>query len=321
MLSNVAKRTICMIFVTGCAGFIGSHLCEELVKAGKAVVGVDNFDPYYPKALKVKNLEWLLKQKNFTFHEISILDENCAPLLKGAETVYHLAAIAGVRNSLNNPLKYIHTNVIGTARIFDAARVFGIKKVVFSSSSSVYGEVPKAESPIKESHKLNPISPYGASKLMAEEIADMYAKTYGIKTAYVRYFTVYGPRQRPDEALAKFISKALKRETIEIYGDGNQTRDFTYVMDAVAGTVLAGERGSGAYNLAGGKSFILNEVLEIMKNVLGCPLNIRYVDKQTGDVANTYADISKAKKELGYVPKTPLEDGIRAQMEWIKKSN
>ncbi|TET43941.1 NAD-dependent epimerase/dehydratase family protein, partial [Candidatus Aerophobetes bacterium] len=288
-----------MILVTGCCGFIGSHLTERLLKEGEDVLGIDNFDPYYPRQLKMRNLKILRDYKKFQFVEESILGD-LKHLFQGVSLVYHQAAIAGVRNSLRDPLRYIKNNLLGTTNILNLSRNSGVKRVIFASSSSVYGEVGESELPIEESRKLEPISPYGYSKKLCEEICQMYSRIWGLEVVSLRYFTVYGPRQRPDEAFSKFIKKMLKGERLEIYGSGEQTRDFTYVSDAVEATLLAAKRGQGVYNIASGSRISLNKALSLISRVSGLDPKIVRREKQPGDVTHTWASISKAKKELGY---------------------
>ncbi len=234
-----------MILVTGCCGFIGSHLAERLLREGEDVLGIDNFDPYYPRRLKLRNLEVLREHERFQFVEESILGD-LKHLFQKVSLVYHQAAITGVRNSLRDPLRYVENNVLGTVNILNLSRNSGVKKVIFASSSSVYGEVAESELPIEELRKLEPISPYGYSKKLCEEMCQMYSRIWGLEVVSLRYFTVYGPRQRPDEAFSKFIKKMLKGERLEIYGSGEQTRDFTYVSDAADGYLASGQERSGS---------------------------------------------------------------------------
>jgi len=308
-----------MILVTGCCGFIGSHLAERLLKGGEDVLGIDNFDPYYPRELKLKNLEILKEHERFQFVEESILGD-LKHLFQNVSLVYHQAAIAGVRNSLRDPSRYLRNNVLGTANILNLSRNSGVKKVIFASSSSVYGEVAESELPLEESHKLEPISPYGYSKKLCEEICHMYSRVWGLRVVSLRYFTVYGPRQRPDEAFSKFIKRILKSEPLEIYGSGEQTRDFTYISDAIDATLLAAKRGQGVYNIASGSRISLNEALSLISRTSGLDPRIVRKEKQQGDVSHTWASISKAKKELGYRPKIPLEQGLERHLQWLKKS-
>lgn len=305
------------VLITGCAGFIGSNLAEELLKRGEEVIGIDNFEPYYSIALKKENIKILRKYKNFKFKKISVLNINSINFESDIDIIYHEAAIAGTRSSIKEPFKYCKIDVLGTVGVLEFARKTN-SKVVYASSSSVYGEVDYKDLPVKESRPARPISPYGLAKFQGEEWCNMFTKVYGIRTVCLRYFTVYGPRQRPDEAFMKFMIKILKNEPIEIYGDGSQTRDFTFIKDVVEGTILAGNNGNGVYNIASGKRIVLKDAIKIIKNVCKKEVKIKYIEKQEGDVTHTLGDISKAKNELGYLPKTTIEEGIKQQIDWIK---
>jgi UDP-glucose 4-epimerase len=308
------------VLVTGCAGFIGSHLTEELLARGFKVRGIDNFDPYYSVELKKKNLSHFQNHPKFEFIEDSILnDAILEALLKDVETVYHLAAVAGVRNSIKDPVKYCNYDVLATVKLLNATKNQNVRKFVYASSSSVYGEVPASELPVSEKRALKPISPYGMAKLQGEQWCEMFTATYGLPTICLRFFTVYGPRQRPDEAFTKFIGSILRGEEIVVYGDGTQTRDFTYVKDAVNAIISGANKGKGAYNIASGKRIILNDVIKMLEKVSELKAKVKYVERKKEDVSHTWADISKAQKELGYKPDTSLEHGIRAQTEWYKK--
>ncbi|UCD07056.1 MAG: GDP-mannose 4,6-dehydratase [Candidatus Aenigmatarchaeota archaeon] len=307
------------ILVTGCAGFIGSHLCENLLKQGLKVAGLDNLDPYYSTEWKENNLKVLKKQSNFNFIKGSILDSNLLKdIIKDVEIVYHLAALPGVRNSIKTPVKYCETDVLGTIKLLDVSRNMDVKKFAFASSSSVYGEVPENELPVSEDRKPNPISPYGLAKTQGEEWCKMFEEVYGLKTVSLRYFTVFGPRQRPDEAFSKFIMRIMKDEEIEIYGDGNQTRDFTYISDIVNGTLLACEKGNGIYNIGSNKRISVNEMVDLIEKIMNKKAQIKYIEKQLGDVTHTWSKIDKAKRDLGYGPKVSIEEGIKRHVEWFK---
>jgi len=310
---------ICMVkLVTGCAGFIGSHLAEELLRRGERVIGVDNLDPYYSVEIKKKNLEGLKKDKNFEFVLGSILDDRILEKIsKDVDLVYHLAAIAGVRNSIKEPVKYCDFDVLGTVKLLDTFRRKDVEKFVFASSSSVYGEVPEKELPAKEDRAPRPIAPYALSKAQAEEWCNMFNNTYGLPTVSLRYFTVYGPRQRPDEAFTKFISAVLRNKQLEIYGDGKQTRDFSFVGDIIAGTILAGEKGDGIYNVSSGKRITLNGAIDMIFGLIGKKPDVKHLERQVTDVTHTWADITRIKK-LGYSPKTTLEEGLKKQVEWCR---
>lgn len=307
------------VLVTGCAGFIGSHLAEALLKKGSNVIGVDNFDPYYSVELKKLNIKALKQSSRFRFIEGDIGDDRVLDkAFNGVDTVYHLAASAGVRNSLQYPVKYCNNDVLNTVKVLEWSRKNGVKKLVFASSSSVYGEVPESELPIREDKALKPITPYSLSKQQAETWCRMYSDIYGLSTVIIRYFTPYGPRQRPDEAFTKFIARILGGQPIEVYGDGRQTRDFTYIGDVVHGTILAGERGSGVYNVGAGNRISVNEMVSVISRVAGIEPKVKNIGKQQGDVSHTHADISRAKNDLGYDPRTSLEDGARKHVEWVR---
>lgn len=306
--------------VTGCAGFIGSHLTEELLNNNWEVIGIDNFHPYYSRKLKEINLENSKKSKNFQFIEGSILSgENLNKLPKRVDCLYHFAAIAGVRNSILNPEEYRQINVEGTKKLLDKFKD-GAEKIVFASTSSVYGEVAPQDFPVKEDHPLNPISPYGQTKKEAEKICLQHSKETGTKLAMLRFYTVYGPRQRPDEAFTKFIRLAQAKKPIPIYGDGNKERDFTYVSDIVNGTILAAKSGEGTYNLGSGRPVTVNEMVFLLEKHLGTKLGKEYVDSPPGDVQKTHSDITKAKKEIGYEPKMSLDEGIKNCIKWCSET-
>jgi len=309
------------ILVTGCAGFIGSHLCERLLKQGLKVTGLDNIDPYYSTEWKENNLKILKKHPNFNFIRGSVLDSDLLKnIMKGIEIVYHLAALPGVRNSIKNPVRYCEIDVLGTIKLLDASRLVDVKKFVFASSSSVYGEVSENELPVREDRKPNPISPYALAKLQGEEWCKMFEKVYNLKTVSLRYFTVFGPKQRPDEAFSKFITRIMKGERIEIYGDGKQTRDFTFVSDVVEGTVLACEKGNGIYNIGSSKRINVNDMVSLIERIMNKKAQIKHIEKQPGDVTHTWSSIDKAKKELGYAPKIAIEEGIKKHVEWFKEN-
>lgn len=308
-----------MYMVTGCAGFIGSNLVEKLLTDGNDVIGIDNFDSYYPIEIKKENIKNLKRNKKFTFVKGSILDTG---LIKKAiidvEIIFHQAAIAGVRNSIKFPSKYFNINVYGTTKILELAK--NVDKFVFASSSSVYGEVDKKELPVNEKRQTNPKSPYALSKVYGEKICEMFTKKYGIKTTCLRYFTVYGPKQRPDEAFTKFLINAIRNKEICVYGDGRQTRDFTFVDDVVNANILAAKKGIGIYNIGYGKQIELNHVLRTMEEIVGKKIKRINIERHEADVSHTWADITKAKNELGYSPKIDIKDGIKKHFDWCKKN-
>ena len=304
--------------VTGAAGFIGSHLTASLLDKGATVVGVDCFTDYYPRAIKERNLEENKLREGFRFAETAIQDADLPALLDGVTHVFHLAAQAGVRKSWGKDFKvYTVNNIEATQMLLEACVKRKIERFVHASSSSVYGD--RATLPMREDALPQPVSPYGVTKLAAEQLGYLYHVNFGVPAVAMRYFTVYGPRQRPDMAFNKFIRAALNDEPISLFGDGDQTRDFTFGADAVAGTIAAGERGvpGTAYNIGGGARVSMNHVLQIIERVAGHPLKITREDVQKGDMRDTYADTSLAKKDLGFAPKVSLEEGIQAEYRWL----
>ena len=304
--------------VTGAAGFIGSHLCERLVRDGYVVHGVDSYTSHYARALKELNLKALRDEENFHFHLRDLVGAPLDELVAGVDVVYHLAARPGVRDSWDAFDDYAHSNMLGAKQLLDACAVHGTR-YVYASSSSIYGNSPVL--PTVEQLAPRPISPYGVTKVMAEVMAGSYADTYGIEVVGLRYFTVYGPRQRPDMALTRFIDAGLDGRPITVFGDGRQQRDFTYVHDIVEGTIAAGLYGrpGEVYNLASSQPRPLIDVLDVLGEVLGDKLEIDFADPQVGDVRDTWGDVSKAAGALGYAPRTSLEDGITAQVEEAKR--
>ena len=306
------------VLVTGCAGFIGSHLVERLLEEGYRIVGIDCFTDYYSEDMKRKNMEGFKNNENFEFIEKDILNMNLMPVLEGVDYVFHLAAQPGVRASWGKNFEvYTRNNILATQRLLEACKGLEIKRFVFASSSSVYGD--SRDLPLKESLYPKPVSPYGVTKLAAENLCVLYYKNYGIPVVSLRYFTVYGPRQRPDMAFHKFIKAVLEEKAITIYGDGNQTRDFTYVSDAVNATVLGmkGEPGE-IYNIGGGSRISVNKAIEVIEELTGKKAKIKYEPFQKGDMRDTYADISKAENELGYKPEIDINTGLKKQIEYVR---
>jgi UDP-glucose 4-epimerase len=307
--------------VTGAAGFIGSHLTAALLDKGASVVGVDCFTDYYPRALKERNLEENRLRQGFRFAETTIQHADLPALLDGVTHVFHLAAQAGVRKSWGKDFQtYTTNNVEASQVLLEACVGRPLTRFVYASSSSVYGD--RAAIPMREDALPQPLSPYGVTKLAAEQLCYLYHVNHGVPTAALRYFTVYGPRQRPDMAFNRFLRAALKDEPITLYGDGGQTRDFTFVADAVAATIAAGERGvpGTAYNVGGGARVSMNDVLTIIERIAGHPLTVTREDAQKGDMRDTYADTSLARKDLGFVPTVSLEEGIQAEYRWLALS-
>ena len=307
--------------VTGAAGFIGSHLSERLLSLDIPVVGLDCFTDYYPRAEKELHLEALRQAPGFTLVEASIAQADLPALLDGVTHVYHLAAQAGVRKSWGSDFRvYTENNVDATQLLLEACSGRPIERFVYASSSSVYGDdVPM---PMREDARPQPVSPYGVTKLAAEQLCHLYHVGYSVPTVSLRYFTVYGPRQRPDMAFRRFFSAAVKGAPITQYGDGRQTRDFTYVADAVTATVAAATRGKpgGVYNIGGGTRVELIEVFELIRKMTGQPLRVERLDPQRGDMRDTYADTARARADLGFSPTVTLEQGLRAEYEWMTEA-
>jgi UDP-glucose 4-epimerase len=301
--------------VTGVAGFIGSSVALALLQRGYSVVGIDCFTPYYDRKIKESNLSIL--KGDFTFVGEDILKTDIKKLLDGATWVFHQAAQAGVRSSWGDDFSiYTSNNILATQRLLEGSKsVRSIKKFVYASSSSIYGD---AESfPTPESATPKPISPYGVSKLAGEHLAELYRSEFDVPTVSLRYFTVFGPRQRPDMAFHKFIRAGLTNSLISIYGDGSQERDFTYIDDAVEANIRAAERGLGVYNVGGGTHATVNQVLEILRELIG-DLKVERISRQAGDVKKTSADTSKIKGELEFSPSWTLKEGLAEEIEWLK---
>jgi nucleoside-diphosphate-sugar epimerase len=307
--------------VTGVAGFIGSHIASTLLDKGVEVVGIDCFTDYYARSIKEHNLQENKLREGFRFAETTIQDADLSALLDGVTHVFHLAAQAGVRKSWGKDFKvYTVNNVDATQMLLEACVGRRIERFVHASSSSVYGD--RASLPMREDALPQPVSPYGVTKLAAEHLGYLYHVNHKVPAVAMRYFTVYGPRQRPDMAFNRFIRAAIKDEPITLYGDGEQTRDFTFVADAVAATIAAGDRGvpGTAYNIGGGSRVSMNQVLKILERIAGHPLTINREETQKGDMRDTYADTSLAKKDLAFVPKVSLEEGIQAEYRWLHAS-
>lgn len=312
--------TIKQIVITGVAGFIGSNLSEKLLTLGYRITGIDNFDDFYSKSTKIANLQNSLTHENFRFLEGDICDIGLFDKLAGFgnyDLIIHLAAKAGVRPSLVNPVGYYNVNVGGTLRILEFMRVSQIRNLIFASSSSVYGEnrkVPFAEIDIVDF----PISPYAATKKSGELLCYTYHNLYKMNISCLRFFTVYGPRQRPDLAIHKFTDLIVAGKPIPVYGDGNTLRDYTYIDDILDGIVKSIQKLSGyqIYNLGESRVISLNEMIRTLEEKLQMKALLKRMPIQQGDVHKTYADISKAKKELGYNPSWSFEDGIEEFIRW-----
>jgi UDP-glucuronate 4-epimerase len=314
------------ILVTGAAGFIGSHLVEALARRGDEVIGVDNFDPFYARAMKERNLAEAGALPGFSFRELDVLDADALEALLTPDTVVvHLAAKAGVRPSLADPVGYARANVTGTAAVAEAARRAGVSRVVFGSSSSVYGDstpVPFREDAIA----IEPVSPYAATKRAAELFLHSVAPVYGLRVASLRFFTVYGPRQRPDLAIHAFARRMVEGRTVTLFGDGSQSRDYTYCDDIVAGAVAAVDWTAGArvgvdtFNLGGNRAVPTGVMVEEIARALGITPRVEWAPMQPGDVQRTAADLAKSQAVLGYLPRTPFPEGIRRFVTWFREA-
>ena len=307
--------------VTGAAGFIGSHLAETLLKKGEEVIGIDEFNDYYDPFFKKKNVTFLQSYDNFKLikADIQFLDWNS--LLQDVDVVYHQAAQAGVRASWGQGFRfYTERNISATQVLLEAAKdAKNLKRLVYASTSSVYGDAETL--PTSELVCPKPVSPYGITKLAAERLCGLYHKNFGVPFVALRYFTVYGPRQRPDMAFHKFFKAVIKDEAIPVYGDGLQTRDFTFVSDAVAANLAAATVNDAVgeiFNIGGGSRVVLKEVLQTMEEIVGKPIKRNHIERAMGDARHTAADVSKAKKILGYQPFVSLREGLTKEWEWVK---
>jgi UDP-glucuronate 4-epimerase len=313
------------VLLTGCAGFIGSHLAERLLRRGQPVVGLDNFDPFYDRAIKERNVAEVRRRGGsaFTFHEGDIRDGDLVERLvreHRATAVIHLAARAGVRPSVLQPELYADVNVRGTASVFEAARRAGVSRIVFASSSSVYGA--GAAVPFREDAAGTPVSPYAATKRANELQAAVHHHLYGGDICGLRFFTAYGPRQRPEMAIHLFTRLIDEGRPVVVYGDGSARRDFTFIDDIVAGVVCAldASRGCQVYNLGESHTTSVDDVIGVIASALGKPARVEYRDAQPGDVPLTFADVSRARAELGYDPRTPLAEGVARFVAWYRES-
>ena len=308
------------VLITGAAGFIGSTLATALTGRGDTVTGVDCFTDYYARDIKESNLAELRTRPNFRFVEAALQTADLDALLDGVTHVFHLAAQAGVRKSWGDDFRtYTTHNVDATQRLLEAVKSRPIEKLVYASSSSVYGDV--ATIPMRETAYVQPVSPYGVTKLAAEHLCHLYFVNYGVPTVSLRYFTVYGPRQRPDMGFHRFIRAALLEQPITLFGDGEQSRDFTFVGDTVAATIAAGDRGrpGAVYNIGGGSRVTINQVLDMIARLTGRTLDIRRLPAEKGDMRDTSADSSRAEADLGYAPTHSLEAGLAAECAWLSR--
>lgn len=309
------------VLVTGCAGFVGSHLSEALVARGHEVIGIDCFTDYYARERKEDNLRRLRFEPRFTLHEADLATADLAPLVAGVDLVYHQAGQPGVRASWGeNFATYTVNNVLATQRLLEALKGRPLKKFVYASSSSIYGDAEAY--PTTETTLPRPVSPYGVTKLSAEQLVYLYWRNFGLPTISLRYFTVYGPRQRPDMAFHRFIRAILEGRPIQVFGDGEQTRDFTYIGDIVAANLAAGKCDAAgvALNIGGGSRVSVNQVLAVLARHLDRPLHVRYSGTEHGDVRHTSADTSLAAELLGYAPQVSLERGLAAEAAWVEQT-
>jgi len=314
------------VLVTGAAGFIGSHLVEALSAQGDEIVGIDNFDPFYPRAMKERNLIEVGKPRGFSFREQDMLDVPALRALLTPDTVIvHLAAKAGVRPSLADPVGYARANVTGTAAVLEAARQADVSRIVFGSSSSVYGDstpVPFREDAVAT----EPMSPYAATKRAGELLLGSVAPIYGFRAASLRFFTVYGPRQRPDLAIHAFARKMVEDRTLTLFGDGTQARDYTYCDDIVAGVTAAidwtatAPMGLEPFNLGGNRSVPTGVMVAELAQALGIEPKLQWGPMQPGDVQRTAADLTRSGATLGYAPVTPFPEGIRRFVAWFREA-
>jgi UDP-glucuronate 4-epimerase len=313
------------ILVTGAAGFIGSHLTERLLAGGHTVVGLDNFDPFYAESLKRGNLAGVQSNPNFRLVEgdCTNVDDVDRAFAGGVDAVVHLAAKAGVRPSIQDPVGYTHANIVATQVVLEAARRHGSSRFIFGSSSSVYGNNEKV--PFSEEDPVErPISPYAATKRACELLCHTYHHLFGMGVLSLRFFTVYGPRQRPDLAIRKFATLLARGEAIPFYGDGSTERDYTWIDDILQGVLASIERSRthpGEFeiiNLGESRTTSLSRLVDLIAGSLGVEPNLQRLPMQPGDVERTFADVSKARKLLDYRPTTPVEEGIPRFIEWFK---
>ncbi len=306
--------------VTGCAGFIGSHLCDELLRRKWEVVGMDCFIDNYSKKLKVRNISQLVSSSRFRFIDEDITKAPLSQYIKDIDVIFHLASLPGVRESWGESFNdYVVNNILATQRLLEAVKDRDIQKFVYASSSSVYGNTGML--PMKEIHLPRPFSPYGVTKLAAENLCHLYYKNYAVPVVSLRYFTVYGPRQRPDMSVSRFINAIHASAPITVYGDGTQKRDFTYVHDVVRANILAVQLPTAGevFNVGTGNPVGLLEVIRILEKIMGKRALLRFTESQKGDVKDTFADISKARELLGFQPSIGLEEGLLYQVEAMNR--
>lgn len=305
--------------VTGAAGFIGSHLCKKLIREDAHVFAVDAFTDFYPRRLKENNIQPLLKHSNFELIPQDLLDLDLDRIMEKIDVVFHHAAQAGVRASWGSDFTiYTRNNIDATQKLLEAAKASSIRKFIYASSSSVYGLT--SQLPMTETNTPHPHSPYGVTKLAGENLCGLYHKNYGVPCVSLRFFTVYGPGQRPDMAFYKFFKALSENKEFTVFGDGQQTRDFTYIDDIIQANLSSIENGipGEIYNLGGGTRKKLADIIPLLEEISRSKAKIRYEKSQKGDVQHTFANIQKAKNDLNYNPETDLEEGLRSEWDWIK---
>jgi nucleoside-diphosphate-sugar epimerase len=303
--------------VTGAAGFVGSHLCEELLRQGHEVAGLDCFVDYYPESIKRRNLDRLHKHPRFTFHQIDLRSDSIEPALTSTEVVYHLAAMAGLVRSWTDFNGYWTCNALATRNLVEAAlkEVSSLRKFIYVSTSSVYGRFASGD----ESLPTRPISPYGVTKLAGEHLCQAYLDSRDLPLVILRYFSIYGPRQRPDMGYHLFIKAALENRPVTVYGDGQQVRGNTYVDDCVLATIAATDAKIGeVYNVGGGETASVWDILNRLEKIAGKPIATEQKEARPGDQRYTFADTNKLQRHLGWKPCTTLDQGLRQQWEWQK---
>jgi nucleoside-diphosphate-sugar epimerase len=301
--------------VTGAAGFIGSHLAEGLLEEGHEVVGLDAFIPYYPREVKEANIASLRDTPGFTFHELDMRSDDLSAALEGVDTVYHIAAMGGLLLSWTNFDLYMTCNIQGTQRLLEAVRKAGtVRRLVYASTSSVYG----ADVTGPETTTPRPVSPYGITKLAAEHLVLTYDRQFDVPSTVLRYFSVYGPRQRPDMGYYIFIDSILRDKPITVFGDGNQLRGNTYVTDIARATMLAAERfeRGSIYNLGGSQEISANQVIALLEEITGKKADVSYGPERPGEQRRALADTTLARERLGFTPQMPLREGLARQVEW-----
>ena len=306
------------VMVTGAAGFIGSQLAERLLADGHDVVGLDAFIPYYPRRIKEANLSSALKHPRYTFHERDLRSDSLADALAGVDAVIHEAAMPGLPQSWTNFDLYLTCNVQATQRLLEACKAANVGRLVYASTSSVYGQ----DATGNEQDLPKPVSPYGVTKLASEELCRAYARSFGLDVVFCRYFSIFGPRQRPDMAYHIFSRALLEGRAIQVFGDGQQSRGNTFVGDCVAGTLLVLQKGQAGqvYNLGGGTEITLIEAIRILERVTQREAKLEFRPSRVGDQRRTLADSSRARDELGWEPRVGIEAGLQAEVDWVRQA-